>query len=353
MPAVAPPATVLVTGANGFVGSWIARRLLDAGFAVHGAVRSAAKGEDLLRVFSREHAEGRFRLVLVPDICADGAFDEAVRNVEGIVHTASPNVPSAPDNDPSHVINPAVQGTLGIMRSAYTHGKRVRRIVFTGTGGTMLQPHPENPNHIYSADDYNEHAIEFVEREGKRAPFVMQYYAAKTRADKAVWAFIRDTKPHFDAVILLPPAVVGPELLPKRRIDELNESNVRLFKRFAEPFPEDRMGRDAFPWIDVRPNADSHVQALLCPEVSNRRLSVQNPSTTNQAYYDAYHALRPPPLPFPVTRGKPGVKARKLIQTRDDSGVLGVQLTTLQESIHDTLVYVIETGLVKTSQCKL
>ena len=40
--------TVTTTsGANGFVGSWIVRRLLDQGFVVHGAVRSAAKGDEL------------------------------------------------------------------------------------------------------------------------------------------------------------------------------------------------------------------------------------------------------------------------------------------------------------------
>lgn len=44
------------------------RRLLDAGFTVHGAVRDARKGEELRAVFAQEAQERRFRVVIVPDI---------------------------------------------------------------------------------------------------------------------------------------------------------------------------------------------------------------------------------------------------------------------------------------------
>lgn len=52
MPAVAPPAKALVTGANGFVAVWVVRALLEEGYSVVGTVRSASKGEYLKRKFS-------------------------------------------------------------------------------------------------------------------------------------------------------------------------------------------------------------------------------------------------------------------------------------------------------------
>lgn len=69
--------------------------------------------------------------VLVPVIEAPGAFDEAVKDVDGIIHVASP-VAFAPE-DPSEVIDPAVKGSVGILTSAAKFGKNVKRVVFTSS----------------------------------------------------------------------------------------------------------------------------------------------------------------------------------------------------------------------------
>lgn len=90
MPNVAPPAKVLVTGANGFVAAWVVRTLLERGYAVRGTVRSESKGTHLLSLFKDEVKSGRFELAVVPDITAPGAFDEAVKGIDAIEHTASP-----------------------------------------------------------------------------------------------------------------------------------------------------------------------------------------------------------------------------------------------------------------------
>lgn len=65
MPAVTS-GKVLVTGANGFVGAWIARTLLEAGFSVRGTTRSEAKVE-AIRTFLSSFGD-RFEVVVVPDI---------------------------------------------------------------------------------------------------------------------------------------------------------------------------------------------------------------------------------------------------------------------------------------------
>lgn len=65
MPAVQPPATVLVTGVSGFSGIWIARALLADGYSVRGTVRSEKKAMD---VSDRLKAYARFTPIIVPDI---------------------------------------------------------------------------------------------------------------------------------------------------------------------------------------------------------------------------------------------------------------------------------------------
>ena len=66
MPAVAAPAKVLVTGANGFIAVWLVKDLLEKGFSVRGTVRSESKGEHLKKLFSQYG--DKLELVVVDDI---------------------------------------------------------------------------------------------------------------------------------------------------------------------------------------------------------------------------------------------------------------------------------------------
>jgi nucleoside-diphosphate-sugar epimerase len=88
MVAISPPSKVLVTGANGYLATWVVKKYLEAGYSVRGTVRSLSKSAFLNDKFS-DYGD-RFELVVVEDITKDGAFDEAVKGVDAIAHTASP-----------------------------------------------------------------------------------------------------------------------------------------------------------------------------------------------------------------------------------------------------------------------
>ena len=88
MVAISPSAKVLVTGANGYLATWVVKKYLEAGYSVRGTVRSLSKSAFLNDIFG--HYGDRFELVVVEDITKDGAFDEAVKGVDAIAHTASP-----------------------------------------------------------------------------------------------------------------------------------------------------------------------------------------------------------------------------------------------------------------------
>lgn len=68
MPAVAPPAKALVTGANGFVAVWVVQTLLEEGYSVVGIVRSAPKGDYLKKKFAS--FGDKFEIKVVEDIAA-------------------------------------------------------------------------------------------------------------------------------------------------------------------------------------------------------------------------------------------------------------------------------------------
>ena len=90
MPIVLAPAKVLVTGASGFIAAWVIKDLLDEGYSVRATLRSLEKSTHFKAIFRSEVEAGRLEFAEVPDMSVMGAFDEAVRGVDAVLHVASP-----------------------------------------------------------------------------------------------------------------------------------------------------------------------------------------------------------------------------------------------------------------------
>ncbi|GFZ06561.1 NAD(P)-binding Rossmann-fold superfamily protein [Actinidia rufa] len=74
-----------VTGATGYIGSWLVKSLLQRGYTVHATVRDPAKTMNLLPLWG-----GGDRLrVFRADLREEGSFDEAVKGCSGVFHVAA------------------------------------------------------------------------------------------------------------------------------------------------------------------------------------------------------------------------------------------------------------------------
>ncbi|KAJ8126149.1 hypothetical protein O1611_g7488 [Lasiodiplodia mahajangana] len=78
-PAIPRGSTVLVTGANGFIGSNISDQFLKLGYKVRGATRDPTKNVWLSELFAKKYGPGNFEFVVIADMAVDGAFDGAVK----------------------------------------------------------------------------------------------------------------------------------------------------------------------------------------------------------------------------------------------------------------------------------
>lgn len=203
MPTITPGDKVLVSGANGFIASWVVGTLLEQGYAVRGTVRSLGKGRHLTELF--QNYGDRFQLAVVENIMMEGAFDEAVKGVDAIVHTASPCYTNA--DDPQELIKPALRGTLSILQSALKHGSTIKRVVVTSSTATILETLP-SPR-VLSKLDWNNQALKEVEEKGRDAGPAMKYRASKTLAEKAAWDFLEKNKNKisWDLTVIIPPYV--------------------------------------------------------------------------------------------------------------------------------------------------
>jgi nucleoside-diphosphate-sugar epimerase len=130
-----------LTGGTGMIGFRVLTLLLEAGYKVRAAVRNQAGFDRISKLKPVAPYAPELTSVIVPDITVAGAYDEAVKGVEYIVHVASPlasNTPPGVDYE-SYLIQPAIQGTVGILESAAkTTG--IKRIVITGSILSIVTP---------------------------------------------------------------------------------------------------------------------------------------------------------------------------------------------------------------------
>lgn len=81
---------ILITGATGHLGFRTLIFALQAGYRVRVATRRSEQSEPLQKTPSlREHLES-VEFVQVPDITASDAYDEAIKDVDFVLHLASP-----------------------------------------------------------------------------------------------------------------------------------------------------------------------------------------------------------------------------------------------------------------------
>ncbi|KAK2467483.1 hypothetical protein APHAL10511_000338 [Amanita phalloides] len=346
MPPVAPGSKVLVTGANGYVAIWVVHTLLEQGYTVRGAVRSVAKGAFLLEKFKLYG--DRFELVIVDDFLKDGAFDEAVEGVDAIHHIAAPL--TLKYKDPKEVIDPAVKGTLEILRSAQKTCT-VKRIVLMGSAGAVARHDLDRP---LDENDWNGSCVEEFVKKGVDTPWHIVYQAEKVLAEKAAWSFYNENKDQltWDLAVLLPPLVLGPYAGPASMPGEMNFSSS-MFYSYIVGFnslgqPKEALVSLPTPWIDVRDLSFAMTKSLSAEAAAGERIIVSTEgSSTMQDWVDLANSLSPSPIPshapgtakaLPI--GNPGagkVVRKRILDTSKEKRILGLKYRSMEECARDTL----------------
>ncbi|KAJ6476500.1 D-lactaldehyde dehydrogenase [Mycena vitilis] len=267
MPAVTS-GKVLVSGANGYIAVWVVRTLLEKGLSVRGTVRSADKGTHLTELFASYG--DKFELVVVPDITKEGAFDEAVKGVDAIEHTASPFHFQA--DDPAELLEPAIKGTVGILESARKFGTAVKRVVVTSSCAAVMNISENEQPQVLSELDWNDQAVKLVEDGGRKATAAAKYRASKTLAERAAWDFVKKYKGEiaWDLSVMNPPLVLGPILHAVSSPAELNTSCLAMYNAFTKPDG----AVDGGNWVDVRDLALAHVLALETEKAGGERIII-------------------------------------------------------------------------------
>ena len=256
---------VLLTGGSGFIAAHCVDTLLRRGHEVVFTVRSEEKGNKILS--NHPDAKSKLSFVIVKDISVEGAFDEAVKAdppFEGVLHTASPfhfNI-----QDPKRdLLDPAIIGTTGILKSIAKSAPSVKRVVITSSFASIVDA-AKPTNYTYSEKDWNP-----ITWETATADAASGYRGSKTFAERAAWDFVEQQSPNFSIATICPPLVIGPVVHYFNDLDAINTSNQRTLNMMRGKMHDGLAPTGVFIWVDVRDVADAHVFALEKDEAANKR----------------------------------------------------------------------------------
>ncbi|KAK4401307.1 Tetraketide alpha-pyrone reductase 1 [Sesamum angolense] len=313
---------VCVTGAAGFVASWLVKRLLLSGYQVVGTVRDP---DDEKKVGHLKRLEGaRERLELVrAELMVPGSFDAPIMGCHGVFHTASPVI-GLPKSDPkAEILQPAIDGTLNVLRSCKKNPS-LRRVVLTSSSST-----------VRVRDDFDT-ALPLNESSWSSEELCHRlniwYALSKTLAERAAWKFCEDN--NIDLVTLLPSFVIGPSLPP---LLCSTASDVLGFLRGeTEKFQwHGRMG-----YVHIDDVALSHILLYENENAKGRYLCSSTVLDNHQLA--AILSARYPTLPIPkrfVTLDRPHYE----LDVSKLKG-LGMQFRSIQEMFDDCVESLTEQG---------
>ncbi|XP_028800929.1 dihydroflavonol 4-reductase-like isoform X1 [Neltuma alba] len=195
------PKTVCVTGAAGFIGSWLVMRLLQRGYTVRAAVRDPDNMKKVEHLLDLPNADTHLTLWKA-DLTQEGSFDNAINGCIGVFHVATPfNLETKdPENE---MIKPTINGLLDIMK-ACVKARTVRRLVYTSSAGTLSATEHLKP----VIDETCWSDVEFCLK-AKMTGWV--YFVSKTLAEQEAWKFAKEH--NMDFISVIPPHALGPFLM--------------------------------------------------------------------------------------------------------------------------------------------
>lgn len=317
---------VCVTGASGYVASWIVKLLLERGYIVHATVRNINDETKTKHLVELEGAKTRLEL-FEANLLEEGSFDKAIHGCCGVFHTASPVLFDTP-NPQVDIIDPALKGTLNVLASC-TKTPTVKRVIFTSStaavrnGGRPLTPQTIVDETWFSTPEFCQ---------GIPGGW---YLLSKTLAEAAAWKYAEEMG--LDLVSINPAVVIGPMLQPN--FNWSSDTVFNLVNGKSETY-----GNAAYGWVHVKDVAEAHINAFEIPSANGRYVLAETVAHYSQLV-DILRQLYPTlKLPTKCENDEPFMSTYEI--SKEKARSLGVEYVPLKEALKQTVDYFIEKGLI-------
>ncbi|KAL7084536.1 hypothetical protein ACP275_14G229100 [Erythranthe tilingii] len=317
--------TVCVTGASGYIASWLVKFLLQRGYAVKASVRDPHDPKKTQHLLALDGAKERLQLIKA-NLLEEGSFDSVVDGCDGVFHTASPFYHGVTDPQ-TELIDPALKGTLNVLGSC-AKTPSIKRVVLTSSvAAVAYNSKPRTPEVVVDETWWSDPEI---------CREMQQWYVlSKTLAEEAAWKFVKEKG--IDMVTINPAMVIGPLLQPT-----LNTSSAAILGLIngAETYPNSTFG-----WINVKDVANAHILAFENTSASGRYCLVESVAHFSEIVNILRELYPTYQLPEKCADDKPFVPKYQVSKEKAKS--LGVEFTTLKEGIKETVESLKEKNLFK------
>ncbi|KAM0902451.1 hypothetical protein ACQ4PT_019295 [Festuca glaucescens] len=341
---------VCVTGAGGFIGSWVVKELLLRGYRVRGTARDPAdsKNAHLLAL------EGAEKLTLCrANLLNYDSLRAAFTGCHGVFHVASPV-----SNDPE-LVPVAVEGTRNVISAAADAG--VRRIVFTSSYGAVHMDPNRSPDAVLDETCWSDY--EYCKQSGVSSPVLLWRISTKfppcgtnvsvqSLSTKNLYACAEpvllcedDGRDHrhggggqegLEMAVVVPSMTMGPML---QQSLNFSSSHVARYLTGAKPTYPNAVAA----YTDVRDVARAHVLAYERPDARGRYLCIG--AVLHRAHFLNLLKNLFPQYSFTAKcedDGKPMAKPYKFSNQRLRD--LGLKFTPLAESLYETVTCLQKNG---------
>ncbi|CAB4268166.1 unnamed protein product [Prunus armeniaca] len=304
---------VCVTGASGYIASWLVKLLLQRGYTVKATVRDSNDPKKTEHLLSLDGAKERLHLFKA-DLIEEGSFDTVVDGCEGIL---SPN---------AEIVDPAVNGTLNVLKSCVKFST-VKRVVLTSSMASVMKSgKPLTSDVVIDETWYSDQVVCENHKQW--------YMLSKTLAEKAAWEYAKGIG--IDLVIMNPGFVIGPLLQPTLNL------SVELIQNLIS-------GTQTIPvsnyrFIDVRDVASAHIQAFEVPSAAGRYCLVGHVASVSKTL-KILRQLHPTLLPEKCEVGTPPEPTYQV--SVEKAKGLGITFLPLEVSLRDTVESLKEKGFLK------
>ncbi|MBI3478979.1 MAG: NAD-dependent epimerase/dehydratase family protein [Nitrosomonadales bacterium] len=251
---------VLVTGAAGYLASWVVKYLLDEGHTVHATVRALSDRKKVQHLLDFAERFPNKLSLFEADLLDEGSFDQAMSGCSVVIHTASPYYLDKPKDPQAQLVQPALSGTLNVLASV-NKTTTVKRVVLTSSIVALY-------NDACDVSDATNHTVQESGINPNRDIGHNPYAYSKTIAEQAAWG-MQKKQSRWDMVTIHPGAIFGPSLSKRADATSIGMMVQFLNGSFRTGVPRLWLGT-----VDVRDVAAAHVRAAVLPMAHGRYILV-------------------------------------------------------------------------------